>query len=234
MIKIKHLFPVLVLFGLIGASWPFDWLFPHPNHEAPGTKAWVEKEYDIIHTKAPSLDQKVLRLGLTALARVQSQGYVRKELLTIIDYSKPSTEKRLWVFDLKRGRIVMNTWVSHGKNSGSLNANSFSNSNGSLKSSIGVFVTDQPYIGGHGISLRMRGLEKGVNDHAYSRNIVFHGAAYVNGRMANQLGRMGLSWGCPAVSTDNIKTLVDTIKGNTVVFAYYPDRSWLRNSRYIA
>lgn len=234
MVKLKHIIPVFILLGLLGASSPFDWLFPHPNRETPGTKAWIDKEYEIIHAKAPDLDGKVLRLALTAFTRAEQQGYVRKKLLTVIDYSKPSTEKRLWVFDLQRGRTVMNTWVSHGKNSGSLNASSFSNSNGSLKSSIGVFVTDKPYIGGHGISLRMRGLEKGINDHAYARNIVFHGAQYVNGSMARHLGRMGLSWGCPAVSTDMIKSLVDTIKGNTVVFAYYPDRNWLRNSRYVA
>ena len=234
MIKIKHILPVLILLGLLGASWPFDWLIPHPNRESPGSKAWVNKEFDILHAEASNLDDKVLRLALKAYVRAQQQGYVRKQLLTVIDYSKPSTEKRLWVFDLKRGRTVMNTWVSHGKNSGQLNANSFSNSNGSLKSSIGVFVTDKPYVGGHGISLRMRGLEKGFNDHAYNRNIVFHGAAYVSNTMAHQLGRMGLSWGCPAVSTNIIKSLVDTIKGNTVVFAYYPDRNWLRNSRYIA
>lgn len=234
MLKIKHILPVLILLGLIGASWPFDWLFPHPNRETPGTKAWIDREFQILHSQASTLDEQVLRYGLTAYTRAQQQGYVRKQLLTVIDYSKPSTEKRLWVFDLGRGRTVLNTWVSHGKNSGNINADSFSNKNGSLKSSIGVFVTDTSYIGGHGIALRMRGLEKGVNDNAYSRNIVFHGAPYVNGSIARSLGRMGRSWGCPAVNPSVIKSLVDTIKGNTVVFAYYPDRNWLRNSRYVS
>ncbi|HTM64227.1 MAG TPA: murein L,D-transpeptidase catalytic domain family protein [Gammaproteobacteria bacterium] len=234
MVKIRHILAVAVLFALAGASWPFDWLFPHPNRETPGTQAWLNKEYQIIHAQAPALDSKVLQLALKAFVRAEKQGLVRKRLLTVIDYSKPSTEKRLWVFDLSSNKTVLYTWVSHGKNSGALNANSFSNKNGSLKSSLGVFVTDNAYVGGHGIALRMRGLEKGVNDNAYKRNIVFHGASYVGGNMARQLGRMGLSWGCPAVSPSIIKSLVDTIKGNTVVFAYYPDPKWLRSSRYIA
>ena len=235
MMKIKHILGFLVLFGLIGASWPFDWLIPHPNYEAFGTKSWIDKEYSILHSAAPNLNPKVLRYSLTAYVRVQNQGFSRKQLLTVIDYSMPSKEKRLWVFDLNKGRTVLNTWVSHGKNTGdNANAYSFSNSNGSLKSSLGVFVTGEKYIGGKGIALRMRGLEKGINDHAYSRNIVFHGAPYVNGSTARSLGKVGRSWGCPAVSTDTIKSLVDTIKENTVVFAYYPDQNWLRNSRYLA
>ncbi len=234
MMKIKHILAIIVLLGLVGASFPFDWLFPHPNPETLGTKAWLDKEFQILHSQASSLDSDILRLSLKAYVRARKQGYDAKQLLTIIDYSKPSSEKRLWVFDIKRGRTLLHTWVSHGKNSGTVSANSFSNSNGSLKSSIGVFVTDEPYVGGHGISLRMRGLEKGFNDNAYSRNIVFHGASYVNGSLARQLGHIGRSWGCPAVSTDTIKSLVDTIKENTVVFAYYPDKNWLRNSRFVA
>lgn len=222
----------LVLIG--GASWPFNWLITHPNGENFGSYAWIEREFQILHSQATKLDEKVLRLSLTAYIKARKQGYDQKQLLTVIDYSKPSNEKRLWVFDIKRGKLVLNTLVSHGKNSGATNANSFSNNAGSLKSSIGVFVTEQPYIGGHGISLRMKGLEKGFNDHAYDRNIVFHGADYVNNNSAKYLGHVGRSWGCPAVSTDTIKSLVDTIKENTLVFAYYPDRNWLKNSTYLA
>lgn len=230
----KYFLAGVLLLGIIGASWPFNWLVSHPNFEKMGSMAWLEKEFQIIHTQAQGLDEKVLRLSLMAYMKARTQGYDQKQLLTIIDYSKPSSEKRLWVFDLKKGRLLLNTWVSHGKNSGNASASSFSNSNGSLKSSIGVFVTDKPYVGGHGISLRMRGLEKGFNDNAYDRNIVFHGASYVNSTSAKYLGRIGRSWGCPAVSTDTIKSLVDTIKENTLVFAYYPDKNWLRNSRYLA
>lgn len=234
-IKIRHLVLVSLCLVLIGgASWPFSWMLSNPNKENFGSKAWVEKEFQILHSQASRLDSEVLRLSLTAYIRARKEGYDHKQLLTVIDYSKPSSEKRLWVFDLKRGKLLLNTWVSHGKNSGETNAKSFSNKPGSLKSSIGVFVTDQPYTGGHGISLRMKGLEKGFNDNAYDRNIVFHGANYVNSNSAKYLGHIGRSWGCPAVSPDTIKSLVDTIKENTLVFAYYPDRNWLRNSRYLA
>ena len=231
--KLRKILLCSILLGLISASSPFDWLMPHPNPEKPGSSAWLEKEFQIIHSQASNLDEKILRLSLTAYMHAREQGYDKKKLLTIIDYSKPSTEKRLWVFDIGRGKFLLNTWVSHGKNSGGINARSFSNISGSLKSSIGVFITDNAYIGGHGISLRMKGLEKGVNDNAYNRNIVFHGATYVGANVAKHLGRMGLSWGCPAVSPDTIKWLVDTIKGNTVVFAYYPDSNWLKKSKYL-
>jgi hypothetical protein len=232
MMKIKHILLCSVLIGIMGASWPSSWLFSHQNKEQFGSRSWTEKEVQIIHAQASNLDEKVLRLSLTAYVKARNRGYDSKQLLTVIDYSKPSTEKRLWVFDIKNGKKLINTWVSHGKNSGLVNANSFSNSNGSLKSSIGVFVTAEPYVGGHGISLRMKGLEKGINDHAYDRNIVFHGASYVNGSFFRS-GRVGRSWGCPAVSTDTIKSLVNIIKDNTVVFAYYPDRNWLNNSSFL-
>lgn len=223
----KRILFCTTFFGLISASWPLSWMFSHPNPELFGTRSWENKEIQILHAAAPTLDEKVLKLSLTAYINARKQGYDNKQLLTVIDYSKPSTEKRLWVFDIKKGKEVLYTWVSHGKNSGNVQASSFSNTNGSLKSSLGVFVTDEPYIGSHGVALRVTGLEKGVNDNAYSRNIVFHGAAYIGDK------RTGRSWGCPAVKTDTIKTLVDTIKGNTVVFAYYPDSNWLRNSRFL-
>jgi hypothetical protein len=229
--NIKHVLLCSVLLALMGSSWPLSWMFSHPNPENFGSKAWVEKEFQIIHSQANNLDSNVLRLSLTAYVRARNRGYDSKQLLTIIDYSLPSTEKRLWVFDIKNGKKLLNTWVSHGKNSGAINANTFSNSNGSLKSSIGVFVTAEPYVGGHGVSLRMKGLEKGINDNAYDRNIVFHGASYVSGNFIR--GHVGRSWGCPAVSTDTIKSLVNTIKDNTVVIAYYPDRNWLKNSSFL-
>lgn len=234
--KLSHRLLLLAsLTSLFGFAWPFEWLTTsHPNPESPGTKAWVEKEMQIIRNQAGNINPKVLRLSLIAYTKARKKGYDDKQLLTVIDYSKPSSEKRMWVFDLKRGRTLFNTWVSHGKNSGSVHATSFSNSPGSLKSSLGVFVTDnQPYQGGHGISLRMRGLEHGINDNAYNRDIVFHGAWYVNADTIRHYGAIGRSWGCPAVSFHTIKPLIDTIKNNTVVFAYYPDRKWLSNSQFL-
>ena len=232
--KTKKIIFIVSLAGLLGAIWPFSWLISHPNPESPGTKAWLDKETSILESVSSNLDPKVLRLSLVAYMKARKEGYDTKQMLTIIDYSKPSTARRLWVFDLKNGRELFNTWVSHGKNSGDVMANSFSNSPGSLKSSLGVFVTEQTYMGGHGLSLRIKGLEQGINDNALSRDIVFHGAPYVDGQTAQRYGRIGRSWGCPAVSTSTIHSLVETIKDQTVVFAYYPDRHWLNSSTFLS
>lgn len=231
--KRNYLFLFAVVL-LLGASWPFSFLFYNTNPETLGTARWIEKEFQIIKSQARNIDNKVLRLSLNAYVKARKRGFDQKQLLTVIDYSKPSSEKRLWVFDLKRGRTLFNTWVSHGKNSGGLNASSFSNIPGSLKSSIGVFVTDNgPYVGGNGYSLRMRGLESGINDKAYQRDIVIHGAWYVNADTIRRYGAIGRSWGCPAVSASTARPLIDTIKENTVIFAYYPDKKWLSHSQYI-
>lgn len=231
--KNKFLF-LIALLGLFGFVWPFSWLFSHSNPETLGTPAWMNKEVSIIQSQTGNIDSNVLRLSLTAYVNARKRGLDSKQLLTVIDFSKPSTEKRLWVFDLKNGRVLINTWVSHGKNSGAMNASSFSNSPGSLKSSLGVFLTEEPYLGGHGVALRVKGLEAGINDNAYRRDIVFHGAWYVNADTIRKYGQIGRSWGCPAVSENTIKSLVDTIKENTLVFAYYPDQSWLRHSKYLS
>jgi hypothetical protein len=232
--KIKQIIFFFALLSLCGFSWPFSWLFSNPNPEKVGSSLWLAKQTQIINAETKNIDQKVLRLSLLAYANARKKGFDSKQLLTVIDYSKPSTEKRLWVFDLKSGRTLFNTWVSHGKNSGGVNASSFSNSPGSLKSSIGVFVTADPYIGGNGYSLRMRGLERGINDNAYNRDIVIHGAWYVNPDTIKRYGAIGRSWGCPAVSEGLSKSLINTIKENTVVFAYYPDRKWLNSSTFLS
>lgn len=113
-------------------------------------------------------------------------------------------------------------------------ATSFSNTPGSLKSSIGVFLTEETYDGKNGYSLRLRGLERGVNDNAYDRDIVIHGAPYVNPDMIKKYGQVGRSWGCPAVSKAIYKPLINTIKNDSVVFAYYPDQNWLSNSKFLS
>lgn len=231
--KVQYLF-LFAMLGILGFEWPFS-SYEMPNPEIMGSNSWVEKEINIIKAQAANIDTKVLRLSLNAYLKVRKKGLDSKQLLTVIDYSKPSTEKRLWVFDLKRGRTLFNTWVSHGKNSGGVNAESFSNSPGSLKSSIGVFVTDSdPYLGGNGYSLRLRGLEEGINSNAYQRDIVVHGAWYVNADTIRRYGAIGRSWGCPAVSNTMAKPLIDTIKENTVLFAYYPDRKWLSRSHFLS
>lgn len=232
--RIKQLLFLISIIGLLGLSWPFNWLFPNTNPERLGTNAWINKQIEIIKAESNNINTKVLRLSLLAYVKARKLGLDNKELLTIIDYSLPSSEKRLWVFDLKHGHMLYNTYVSHGKNSGGSTSTSFSNKPGSLKSSLGVFVTDSvPYMGGNGYSLRIRGLEEGINDNAYNRDIVFHGARYVNAGTVAAYGQVGRSWGCPAVSERLAKPLIDTIKERTLVFAYYPDKNWLKKSKFL-
>ena len=233
--RLRYFLFSFALLGLLGFSWPFSFLFSQPNHESFGTSSWLQKQMQIVKSQAGNLNDQVLRLSLLAFMHARQQGVVTKPLLTVIDYSKPSTEKRLWVFDLNRGKMLFNTWVSHGKNSGGVNATSFSNQPGSLKSSMGVFVTDDtPYMGGNGYSLRIKGLEHGINDKAYQRDIVFHGAWYVDPAVGRRYGQIGRSWGCPAVSENTIKPLIETIRNHSVVFMYYPDQHWLRHSHFLA
>jgi hypothetical protein len=154
-------------------------------------------------------------------------------LLTIIDYRCRSTEKRLWVLDVARNRILFHELVAHGEGSGDNFAVEFSNEPGSRQTSIGIFRTDTVYNGGNGLSLRLEGLEPGVNDLAMERRIVMHGARYVSQSAVNALGRLGRSWGCPALPAGTHKRVIDQIKGGSAVFAYYPDQRWLRTSRFL-
>lgn len=230
--KMRRLLFLAGLLGSFGFIWPFTWLFTSPNNAPFGTSLWIQREIQILKPQANNIDEKVLRLSLIAYLNARKHGIDTKQMLTVIDYSKPSSEKRLWVFDLRRGRTLFNTWVSHGKNSGGLYATSFSNNPGSLKSSIGVFETAEPYIGHNGYSLRLRGLEQGFNSTAYERAVVIHGAAYANPGSMRSYG-IGRSWGCPAVSSSLSTPLINAIKNDSLVVAYYPDRHWLNSSRFL-
>jgi len=167
--------------------------------------------------------RRVLDAALAAYNEAAQHGTLaRPDLLTVIDYTRPSTERRLWVLDLARGRVLFHELVAHGKNSGENLTRFFSNAHGSLKTSLGLFVTDTPYVGRNGYSLRLRGLDRGVNDNALDRAIVMHGASYVSAAIAAKLGRLGRSWGCPAVSAEVARDIIDTIKGGSAIFAYGP------------
>ncbi len=184
--------------------------------------------------QAPGLRPNVLRLALAAANRADERGLVqRRDLLTVIDYSMPSSQPRLFVFDLDTHKLLFRELVAHGKGSGGDFANFFSNSPGSLATSLGLFVTADTYNGGNGYSLRLRGLEQGINDMAWDRAIVMHGASYVSRQAVKALGRLGRSFGCPAVRREVSQKIIDTIRGGSPVFAYYPDKSWLSKSAFL-
>jgi hypothetical protein len=172
----------------------------------------------------------VLQLGLRAHARATASHLTRRPLLTIIDFSLRSREKRLWVIDVERGAVLAHELVAHGRNTGDDIAQRFSNRPGSLQSSLGTFLTGNAYAGTHGLSLRLRGLDK-TNDQAEARAIVIHGADYVNPSIVQQLGRLGRSQGCPALSRAAAPRVIRLIEDGTVLFAYHPSlRSELAGS----
>lgn len=182
---------------------------------------------------APTINPQVLQLAINAMDCAINNGLSPADKLSVIDYSLASTKPRLWVFDLTTGKLLFNELVAHGKNSGDNYAKSFSNQLGSLQSSLGLFVTKDTYDGSNGYSLRMQGLDQGFNDKAMERSIVFHGAPYVNPQHIQKFGRIGRSWGCPAVNAGVAKKVIDTIKGEQFLFSYYPDKRWLASSKLL-
>jgi len=180
---------------------------------------------------APAADPQVLSLATRAADCARRQGLLDGfRHLAVIDYSRPSTQPRLWVFDVAQGKLLFQELVAHGRNTGERLAERFSNVEGSKMSSLGLFQTAETYYGSNGYSLRLRGLDPGFNDNALARAIVMHGAPYVSEAIADRIGRIGRSWGCPAVRPEVARTVIDTLKGGALLFAYYPDRKWLRES----
>ena len=183
--------------------------------------------------QAPELRLTVLNTALSALGCAVNHGMTPSRRLAVIDYSLPSSERRLWIFDLRIQRLLMQEYVAHGRNTGENFAVSFSNELGSNQSSLGLFRAAESYDGSNGYSLRLDGLESGVNDRARERAIVIHGADYVNPDWIDQQGRIGRSEGCPAVRREVATQVVNTLKDGQYVFAWYPDANWLKTSAFI-
>lgn len=181
-----------------------------------------------------SIDPAVFDLALSAAScAVKSGDAPNLTTLTIIDYSKPSTSKRMWVYDLVSRRLLHEELVAHGQGTGDNLAKHFSNQADSHQTSLGLFRTKDTYVGKNGYSLRLDGLDEGFNDRALERAIVMHGAPYVSDDAAKALGRLGRSWGCPALREGIARQVIDTVKGGSLVFAYYPDQRWLNASKYL-
>lgn len=219
-------------FLISSSSYAFmDWMFGSTINLDPKTLSGLT--YDDLSGTKNQLDPGVFNLGLKAYSCASKRGYQTKPVFTIIDYSKPSSEPRMFVIDLAHKKVKYQELVAHGKNSGDLVPNRFSNTANSLESSIGLYKTAFTYYGKNGYSLRLQGLEEGYNTNAMSRAVVIHGADYVNQDLVQKYGEIGRSWGCPAVSKQMLKPTINSIKGGTLVFAYYPDRSWLRQSSFL-
>jgi len=189
---------------------------------------------DSLESQAPGLKSDVLKLAINAEQCAAQQGLVKRtDTLTVIDYSMPSTTPRLFVFNLVTHKLLFRELVAHGKNSGDNVTSFFSNSPSSLATSLGLYVTADTYIGKNGYSLRLKGLDEGFNDMAWDRAIVMHGASYVSQEAIKVLGRLGRSWGCPAVSSTVPQKIIDTIRGGSAIFSYYPDKQWLSKSAFL-
>lgn len=186
-----------------------------------------------LQAAAPDANPVVLGHALQALQCATGNGMGDSQRLAVIDYSLPSSTPRLWIFDLASNRLLFRELVAHGRNTGDNLATHFSNELDSRTSSIGLFRTRDTYQGSNGYSLRMEGLEPGFNDRAEERAIVMHGAPYVNDEQIRKFGRIGRSWGCPAVRLGVAKQIIDVMKGGQFVFSFYPDNKWLSSSRYL-
>ena len=191
--------------------------------------------YETLDSNSFSLPKfDVFLAAFQGYEEIQQQGILQNELLTVIDFSLPSTEERLWVIDLSCQRIVLKSLVAHGRNSGLAYATDFSNENESFKSSLGFYLTGEVYNGKHGVSLRLDGLEYGVNHKARERAVVIHGADYVNQKLAKRQGYIGRSLGCPAVPIEVHLQLIQLIKNKSCLFIYHPSRKQLQATKLLS
>jgi hypothetical protein len=204
--------------------------------DIPGSINKTTDKASIIYNDldADELSYDAFILAYEGFNRIFSKQMIDNDsLLTIIDYSLPSDQKRLWIIDIKNQKVLENTLVAHGKASGTLIAESFSDLPQSHQSCLGFFVTGKTYVGKHGYSLILNGIEEGINKNARKRSIVFHGASYVSTTFIEKNGRLGRSFGCPALPLDQNARIIDLIKDNTCVFIYSTDQAYLTHSKLI-
>ncbi|MCW1147253.1 murein L,D-transpeptidase catalytic domain family protein [Flavobacterium lacisediminis] len=210
-----------------------------PKLIAANTKATIEAKsksfYSFIDANGYSLPSfESFAAAFEGYEQLKQQGKIENEILTIVDFSLSSTQERMWVVDMKTQKVILKSLVAHGRNSGSEYATDFSNANESFKSSLGFYVTGEVYNGKHGLSLRLDGMEYGINDNARNRAVVVHGADYVSKSFIKNTGRLGRSQGCPAVPYELHKELIETIKGKSCIFIYHPSRTYVAKSKLVS
>ncbi len=186
----------------------------------------IENKYNSLNAnqfELPNLES--FKEALKGYNSLKEKGLIQKDILTLVDFSLSSTVKRLWVIDLDTNTILYQSLVAHGKNTGEEFATRFSNANSSNKSSLGFYATGEVYNGKHGMSLKLDGLEKGVNDNARERGVVIHSANYVSNSFIKSNKRLGRSQGCPAIPEELLKGIINTIKDKSCLFIYHPSRT---------
>ena len=194
------------------------------------SEAVAEELYDSLSLDEIGLDKEALVYAIKGQQALAANGQLSNpDVLTVCDFSQPSTSKRMYILDLKHFKVLMNTYVAHGRNSGLIYAENFSNKMESLQSSLGFYVTKQTYSGKHGLSLKLSGRDRGFNDNAEARSVVVHGAEYIGDGRASS-AYMGRSFGCPAVPQQLASKVINTIKNGTCLFIYHPSQRYLHGS----
>tara|TARA_R110000850_G_scaffold16697_3_gene51794 strand:- start:22557 stop:23252 length:696 start_codon:yes stop_codon:yes gene_type:complete len=230
---IYKILPIL-LFGFISYSTNSSSTNLHTPEPATTELSKSEIVYESLNTSHFDLPTKEsFTYALDGYYRLQESGKIKKNLLTVVDFSMSANEKRLWVIDLKKNEVIHQTYVAHGRNTGNEFARAFSNIPESFQSSLGFYATAETYFGKHGYSLRLDGLEKGINDKARERAIVIHGADYVSENFITRHGRLGRSLGCPSLPREESKLIIDLIKEKSCLFIYFPSDDYLSKSRLI-
>lgn len=228
----KYLILSLILGSFSTATLAFTFKNPTKLEARIVEKSTESEEFKLYQeiglTDLVSFD--VFKTALNGYSKINDK---KKNFLTIIDYSKPSTEQRFFIIDVSKKKILISSHVSHGKNSGSNIATSFSNRINSNKSSLGFFLTENTYMGGNGYSLILNGLEKNINDNAKKRYIVIHGADYANPKITKSQGRLGRSLGCPALPKDISKQAIDLIKNGSVIYVHGNDPLYIKESMFV-
>jgi hypothetical protein len=239
---------ILILASFLTASFALTAYEPAENAAKPAEEKIAEETT----VSEPSAEEKISRLyesfsslnttmpsevaftyGMTGYEKLKEENKILNEILTIVDFSLPSTEKRMWILDMTTKKVLFNTYVSHGKNTGSDMATNFSNTPNSFQSSLGFYVTAETYYGKNGLSLFIDGMEEEFNSNARNRYVVIHGADYATEGFINRLGRLGRSYGCPAVPMKISKEVINTIKGQSGLFIYHPNQDYISKSTYL-
>jgi hypothetical protein len=190
--------------------------------------------YNMLSLDSLGLSEEAFKEAIIGYENLINSGTILKNtVLSIVDFSLPSFKKRLFVLDMENGKLLFNTLVAHGRNSGQIYATRFSNRNRSLESSLGFYVTGETYIGQNGYSLRLLGMEQGFNNNAYRRGIVIHPADYVNDEYSKTSGRLGRSEGCPAIPSDVHRPVIETIKNGSCFFVYGKDKRYTSRSKLL-
>lgn len=201
---------------------------------APAAISATQMLYDQLSLDSLGLSREVYQYALNGYEHLLKEGkLLNNDILSIVDFSLPSTEKRLFVIDLGSGQLLFNSLVSHGRNSGKEMATNFSNAPESFKTSLGFYITGKTYRGAHGYSLKLEGEELGINDNAMERGIVMHAANYVDEKVARMQGYIGRSLGCPAVPTKLHKKIIGKIQNGSCLFMYGPDQKYITASKMI-